>query len=83
MRVMRTTLTLDQELELRAWLESGRAIEIRSQAAVSRSSAARDLGIAESALYRWEHNLRVPRGLHAASYYRLLRRLADREAVTS
>lgn len=75
---MRATLTVDQELELRAWLASGRATDIRKCAGLSRSSVARDLSVAESALWRWEHGHRTPRGLHAAAYYRLLARLAAR-----
>jgi DNA-binding transcriptional regulator YiaG len=76
MPIMRATLTVDQELELRAWLTSGRAIGIRKDAGLSRSSVARDLNVAESALWRWEHGHRIPRGLHAAAYYRLLNKLA-------
>lgn len=78
---MRAHLTVDQELELRDWLESGRALDIRRQAGLSRSSLARDLNVAESALWRWEHNQRTPRGQYAAAYYRRLTRLAARTAA--
>src|ERR1035438_7085314 len=74
-------ISVDHTLELRAWLASGRAVELRDKAGLSRAAVARDLGIAESAVWRWEHGRRNPRGLHAAAYYRLLARLAPREGA--
>lgn len=79
---MRTTLTVEQEIQLRAWLTSGRALALRKDAGLARSSVARDLAVAESALWRWEHGRRMPRGVHAARYYRLLAKL-DRAQATS
>lgn len=80
--VMQKTLTVDQEMQLRGWLKSGRALALRKDAGLARSSVARDLAVAESALWRWEHGRRVPRGTHAARYYRLLAKL-DRAQATS
>lgn len=74
-------LTVAQALDLRELIESGRATEIRRRAGVSRSALARDLGIAESALYRWEHRQRTPRGRYARDYFRSLARLAARSAA--
>jgi DNA-binding transcriptional regulator YiaG len=76
---MRTRLSSSQILELRDWLATGRAVEIRSRAGLSRSAIARDLGVADSALWRWEHGQRIPTGLYAAAYYGLLSRLAARD----
>ena len=78
---MQRSLTVDQEMELRAWLATGRALELRKDAGLARSSVARDLAVAESALWRWEHGQRIPRGAYAASYYRLLVKL-DRVQAT-
>lgn len=79
---MQRTLTVDQEMQLRGWLASGRALALRKDAGLARSGVARDLAVAESALWRWEHGRRVPRGAHAARYYRLLVKL-DRAQSTS
>jgi DNA-binding transcriptional regulator YiaG len=75
---MRTKLSAIQILELREWLSTGRAAEIRSAAGLPRSALARDLGVAESALWRWERGERTPTGLYAAAYYQLLSRIAAR-----
>jgi DNA-binding transcriptional regulator YiaG len=79
---MQRTLTVDQEIQLRGWITSGRALTLRKDAGLARSSVARDLAVAESALWRWEHSRRVPRGAHAVRYYRLLAKL-DRAQATS
>jgi transcriptional regulator with XRE-family HTH domain len=74
-------------MELRSWLATGRALALRKDAGLARSSVARDLAVAESALWRWEHGQRIPRGTHAASYYRLLAKLdraqAEQAAIVS
>jgi DNA-binding transcriptional regulator YiaG len=75
---MRTNLTTEQSMELREWLTTGQAEEIRRAAGLSRPGLAREIGVAESALWRWEHGDRMPTGLYAAAYYRLLARLAAR-----
>lgn len=80
---MQRVLTVDQAIELRSWITSGRALELRKRAGLARSSVARDLAVAESALWRWEHGRRIPRGSHAASYYRLLAKLDRAHAADS
>lgn len=72
---MPRTLTTDQQIELRSWVTSGRALALRKTAGLSRSAVARDLAVAESALWRWENGRRIPRGMHAERYYRLLAKL--------
>lgn len=74
-------LTIDQQGELRDWVESGRALALREAAGLSRPAAAQDLGVAASALWRWEHGQKFPRPEHAASYYRFLAALNDRRAA--
>ena len=80
---MQRALTVDQEMELRSWVTSGYALALRKGAGLARSSVARDLAVAESALWRWEHGRRIPRGAHAATYYRLLVRLDRAQAAES
>jgi DNA-binding transcriptional regulator YiaG len=76
-----TTLTTRQAAQLREWLESGSALEIRERARLPRSRAARQLGVLDVTLYRWEHGMRTPRGRHARAYLKLLTRLAERSAA--
>lgn len=80
--IMQRSLTIEQELELRHWLTTGHALALRTGARLARTSVARDLGVAESAVWRWERGQRTPRGDYAARYYRLLLKL-DRAQATS
>ena len=80
---MRTKLTSCEILELRELVSSGRAAEIRQVAGLPRSALARDLGVAESAIWRWENGDRSPTGLHAAAYYQLLARIAARSVAAA
>jgi DNA-binding transcriptional regulator YiaG len=75
---MSANLTVDQQLQLRELIESGQAASIRKDAKVSRPAMARTLGCAESAIWRWEHGQRMPRGRYARDYLRILTRLLAR-----
>ena len=75
------TLSIDQEIELRGWIMSGKALALRTEARLTRAGVARDLAVAESALWRWEHGQRIPRGAYAVRYYRLLAKLAQSQQV--
>lgn len=69
----------DRVLELRDWLTSGRAEQLRVSAEIPRSIAAADIEVSEIALYRWERGDRFPRGRNALRYHRFLARLARAE----
>ena len=73
---MRKSLSATEAVKLRAWLASGRAAQLRLDAGLSKAALARDAGVAESAILRWESGERRPTGLYAAAYYRTLARLA-------
>ena len=78
--IMPRALTVDQEIELRDWIASGRALTLRTSAGLARASIARELAVADSAVWRWEHGQRIPRGDCAVRYYRVLAKLAQRAA---
>lgn len=59
----------------RELLRSGRAQEIRENAGLSRAEIAADLGVDQSAIWRWERGKRAPRGNVAKRYAQLLHQL--------
>jgi DNA-binding transcriptional regulator YiaG len=71
---MHKSLSAIEAVKLRAWLASGQATQLRRGAGLSRAALARDIGVAESALLRWENGERRPTGLYAVAYYRSLAR---------
>lgn len=73
---MSTALSLAR---IRRLLADGTARRIREQAGLSRAEIARDLGVDESAIYRWEAGRRVPRAAVAARYADLLAELLELE----
>lgn len=76
------------DTELLAWIRgacvSGRAQSIREAASISRSELARDVGVTEPTVSRWENGARSPKGDAALRYAEVLRRLdrfVKRQAV--
>lgn len=63
-------------LELREWVASGRAREIRLAAGRACKAVAAELGVAESTVGRWEAGRRAPGDRDAAAWHALLTRLA-------
>jgi Predicted transcriptional regulator len=61
--------------EARRLLASGEAKQIRLSRRVEISTIARDLGVSEATVWRWENGQRVPRGPVAARYAQILERL--------
>jgi DNA-binding XRE family transcriptional regulator len=61
----------DRELIL-----SGRGQVIREAARVSRSEAAKEIGVDVASIWRWETGRRTPRGECARRYAQLLKQLA-------
>jgi DNA-binding XRE family transcriptional regulator len=63
-------------LELREWIASGRAREIRLRAGLTVKAVAAEAGVAEATAWRWERGLKTPTDAHAAAYHALLARVA-------
>jgi DNA-binding transcriptional regulator YiaG len=63
--------------EVRELAASGEAQRIRERARVKRAELARDVGVTQAALQRWEENDRTPSGAPAIAWLRLLRRLGE------
>ena len=67
--------------EVRKWARDGRARAIREQAGLSRAEIARDLGVHETTIQKWEAGERSPRERRLAlTYGRLLRELEGAES---
>lgn len=64
-------------VQARALAASGEARQIRQAAGLSMSDIAADIGVTDSAVYRWERGERVPRGRAGADYAALLLRLRE------
>ena len=64
----------------RQLLADGTARRIREGAGLSLRDVAKDLGVAASAVSRWENEKRSPRGESALAYVALLERLMARNA---
>jgi len=64
-------------LQARALLASGEARRIRQAVGLSLSDIAADIGVTDSAIYRWERGERIPRGRAAADYAALLMQLRE------
>lgn len=80
--VMAAALTIaDRMIELRDWIESGYAEELRTAAGLPRRAIASSLDVTETTVWRWERGSRqsggrLPRGRNAIEYHRMLTRLA-------
>jgi len=68
---------LTDELLARQLLANGQARIVREAAGCSRAALARAVGVAESAVVRWELGDRSPRGANVARYGAVLRELAE------
>jgi transcriptional regulator with XRE-family HTH domain len=62
-------------VEARQTVKSGRATELRRTAGLSQGELAALVGVAPSAISRWESGSRVPRPDEAVAYGRVLRKL--------
>ena len=74
----------DRKIELKGWIETGRAEALRTDAGLSRRDLAVSLDVSEVTVWRWEHAAnhpggRLPRGRNAVEYHRILARLARAE----
>lgn len=68
-------------MQLREWIDTGRARELRVNAGLSLDDLARDCQVTASCVMRWERGQRQPRGRNRGAYHRCLKRLADRRVT--
>jgi DNA-binding XRE family transcriptional regulator len=72
------TAEIDQLFELKDWLATGRARQIREEARLTQAMLGRALGVTKETILNWEGGKRLPQGRFIASYHELLVRLAVR-----
>ncbi len=73
-------LTLaDRVAELREWITTGYARDLRVAAGLSQALAAQDCEVTASTVHRWETGGRLPRGRNITAYHAFLARLVERE----
>jgi DNA-binding XRE family transcriptional regulator len=80
--VMDRTRDVERTLELRSWIVTGRARQLRVNAGISQAAIGDKIGVAAATVLRWEKG-RVPRGRNAREYHKVLTRLAKAEAGAS
>ena len=78
---MRRPTKADRVLQLSEWMLSGYHRELRERSPLSQLDVAETCEVTQSAVARWEHNKRRPRGRAAEAYHRILARLAAAEAA--
>jgi transcriptional regulator with XRE-family HTH domain len=61
--------------EVRLATESGHAKAVRQAARISQSELARNVGVSQASISRWEAGNRIPRGKAARRYAKVLRAL--------
>ncbi|GAA0263622.1 hypothetical protein GCM10010492_75850 [Saccharothrix mutabilis subsp. mutabilis] len=73
-------LTLaDRVAELREWITTGYARDLRVAAGLSQALVAQDCEVTASTVHRWETGDRSPRGRNITAYHAFLARLVERE----
>lgn len=73
-------LTLaDRAAELREWITSGYARDLRVAAGLSQALVAQDCEVTASTVHRWETGDRLPRGRNITAYHTFLARLVERK----
>jgi DNA-binding transcriptional regulator YiaG len=76
-RGMKRFTVTDRAMQLREWIETGRARQLREAAGVSQAVAAQDCEVTQGAVVRWEKGTRMPRGRNIIAYHQFLIRLAE------
>ncbi|MEV7240421.1 helix-turn-helix domain-containing protein [Streptomyces sp. NPDC093248] len=69
--------------EVRAAVASGEAARLRAAAQLSIGEVARECGVDQSTVWRWERGMRKPRGDAALLYGQLIEQLRQRVTQTS
>lgn len=67
---------LERIQELKDWIATGRAREIREQAGLSQESICRALGFNSNSVLRWESGRHFPHPRNAVAYHEFLEQLA-------
>lgn len=73
---------LERIQELKDWISTGRAREIREQAGLSQEAVCRALGFNSNSVLRWESKKHFPHPRNAVAYHEFLEQLADSAAST-
>lgn len=76
--IMKQTRPADRAIQVREWIETGRARELREAAGVTQAIAAQDCEVTPGAIVRWEKGARMPRGRNLLAYHSFLFRLVER-----
>lgn len=71
----------ERSAELREWIRTGRARQLRVVAGLSQALVAQDCEVTASTVHRWETGDRLPRGRNIFAYHSLLARLVERERL--
>ncbi|WP_372511511.1 helix-turn-helix domain-containing protein [Lentzea californiensis] len=71
----------EQSAELREWIRTGRARQLRVVAGLSQALVAQDCEVTASTVHRWETGDRLPCGRNIFAYHTLLTRLVERERL--
>ncbi|MGO1056965.1 helix-turn-helix transcriptional regulator [Crossiella sp. CA198] len=66
-------------VELREWITTGYARELRVAAGLSQALVAHDCEVSASTVHRWERGNRLPSGRNVVAYHSFLARLIERE----
>lgn len=72
----RLTIT-ERAMQVREWIETGQARQLREAAGLSQALAAQDCEVTQGAIVRWEKGKRMPRGRNVLAYHRFLFRLVE------
>jgi len=67
---------IDDMIQLRRWIMTGEARQIRMRAGATQVEMARSLDITAATVNRWESRHQIPRGRNAREYHRILTRLS-------
>ncbi|WP_352237061.1 helix-turn-helix transcriptional regulator [Lentzea sp. NBRC 102530] len=71
----------ERSAELREWIRTGRARQLRVVAGLSQALVAQDCEVTASTVHRWETGDRLPRERNIFAYHSFLARLVERERL--
>jgi DNA-binding transcriptional regulator YiaG len=69
----------DRLVELREWITTGYARDLRVAAGLSQALVAHDCEVSASTVHRWERGSRLPSGRNVVTYHSFLVRLVERQ----
>lgn len=68
---------MERLIELNAWLDSGYHVELRKRAGIPQGAIAKDVGVTQGCVSKWEAAHKRPTGSRAVAYHRTLRKIFD------